>query len=80
MSVHRGAIDHLVAIAKAREFLASGRARQERERWHLSQSEVARALGVEVSSVSRWESGEQHPRAEHALVYAEVLRRLADTS
>jgi transcriptional regulator with XRE-family HTH domain len=49
-----------------------------RERAGLSQDAVARAVGVEVSTISRWERGTREPRYGAALAaYLDVLDRLA---
>jgi transcriptional regulator with XRE-family HTH domain len=50
-----------------------------RERARLSQADVARAIGVTPSAVSRWESGVRlTPRSDAALArYVELLDRLA---
>lgn len=64
----------LSSIAAARELLSSGRARQLRQASHLSLRDVAQALDTSPATVLRWESGEQRPRAESALLYARLLR------
>jgi DNA-binding transcriptional regulator YiaG len=57
--------------------IISGEARQIREAAHLSQSELARSVGVDNTTLCRWESGERFPRGEAALRYAALLDRLA---
>jgi len=69
----------VLAIAQLRADLASGRAREIRERARLSQADVARALGVDQPTVQRWEAGSQ-PRREHAARYADLLRQLDELS
>jgi DNA-binding transcriptional regulator YiaG len=44
-----------------------------RESVGLSQGDVARALGVNQSAVSRWEAGKTRPRGPHALALLELL-------
>jgi len=39
----------------------------------LSQSDVARALGLNQSAVCRWESGKARPRGRHAVALLELL-------
>jgi DNA-binding transcriptional regulator YiaG len=66
-----------VAEAKARKRIyrlaLSGRLRELREDTGLFQTDVARAIGVAPSSVSRWESGDDLPRGAHALALLELL-------
>jgi DNA-binding transcriptional regulator YiaG len=68
--------DEVLAIAQVRADMASGRARAIRERARLSQSEVARALGVHWTTVAHWEAGRRSPRGETAARYAEMLWQL----
>ena len=44
-----------------------------RENVGLSQAALARAIGVDQSAVSRWESGKTRPRGSHALALAQLL-------
>lgn len=48
-----------------------------RQHANLTRAEVARAVGVDPSTVSRWESGERRPRGAAAARYADLLRRLS---
>lgn len=59
-----------------RQFTTSGDARRLRELARLSQSEVGRSVGVDASTVARWERGERLPRGEAAIRYARLLDRL----
>ena len=68
--------DEVLAIAQVRADMASGRARIIRERARLSQSEMARAVGVHWTTVAHWESGRRVPRGPTAAQYAEMLRQL----
>lgn len=40
----------------------------------LSQKQLADAVGVEQSTVSKWESGRKAPTVEHQLAIAHALR------
>jgi transcriptional regulator with XRE-family HTH domain len=68
-------MEEILAVAQLRADVASGRAREIRERAHLSQADVARALGVDQPTVARWEAG-RAPSRRHATRYAELLWRL----
>lgn len=56
-----------------RRLAVTGRLAQLREDHGLTQAEIARALGVNASSVSRWESGELRPRPARAAALLELL-------
>jgi DNA-binding transcriptional regulator YiaG len=60
-----------------RERTATGEAREIREAARLSQSDIARSVGVHFSTLSRWESGNRLPRGQAALRYAALLDRLS---
>ncbi|MFB6889417.1 helix-turn-helix domain-containing protein [Kitasatospora sp. NPDC056327] len=60
-------------VSAVRRMLASGQAREQRKALHLSVREVARAVGMNPGTVSRWETGACKPRADSALKLAEVL-------
>jgi transcriptional regulator with XRE-family HTH domain len=68
----------LVAISAARTAIREGRLRKLRERHGFSQRELARALGVGESAVSRWESGNRVPREAVAERLNVLLRALED--
>lgn len=51
-------------------------ARMVRQRAGLTQDEIAGLLGVDRSTVSRWETGQRVPRSEALDRYANILRRL----
>lgn len=77
MNTHRiDRIERLLAIREARALAGSGQARALRQRAGLSLSEVAEALGVEGTTVWRWEEGKSTPRSQIAVEYRELLRRL----
>lgn len=70
-------VEQLQLVARARHLTATGEARTIRETRKMSLSEVARACGVAVSTVMRWENGERQPRGEAGARYASVLSLLA---
>lgn len=45
---------------------------QARQKAGLSQAQVAKELGVDQSAVSRWETGENMPRAEALVLMAKL--------
>ncbi|TFD13854.1 XRE family transcriptional regulator [Cryobacterium sp. TMT1-2-2] len=65
--------------ARARRALpAPALAKAIREGAGVSQSAIARTLGVNRMTVSRWEAGNNRPSAEHLNAYADVLRALEE--
>jgi transcriptional regulator with XRE-family HTH domain len=52
--------------------------RAERERRHMTQSQVAEKLGVTKMTVSRWESGDRAMTAKRLLDYCNVIGVRAD--
>jgi DNA-binding XRE family transcriptional regulator len=71
-----GAAAPLVALAEVRASAANGEAKRIRERHRLTQQEIADAIGVSPSAISRWEAGDRLPRGQAAKQYAAVLRTL----
>ena len=63
-------------LQELRTLTTSGKARDIRVAARLTQSEIARSVGVHYSAISRWESGEHLPTGESALRYAALLERL----
>jgi transcriptional regulator with XRE-family HTH domain len=64
--------------AKRRRSLpAPARRRLLREGAGLTQIDLARVIGVDRATVSRWESGEREPEEAHLDAYLEALDRLA---
>ena len=69
----------LAAISRRRCSLpAPAAARELRERAQLSQGELAGEIGVEPSTISRWESGSRKPRGKRADAYAGALVAVAE--
>ena len=66
----------LVRLADVRDAARSGEARRLRVAAELSLAEVARAVGVAVPTVLRWERGERTPRGKPAIRYAKLLEAL----
>lgn len=66
-----------VPEAVAKKWVASmikgGRLAELREANGLSQGDIARHLGVNQSTVWRWEAGEYRPRGKHAVALRELL-------
>lgn len=66
----------LLQLTQVRAACRSGAARTIRCAAGLSQSELAAALGVDDTTVARWEAGERTPRMAVGLRYAELLNEL----
>jgi transcriptional regulator with XRE-family HTH domain len=66
----------VIDLSLIRELARSGAARQIRENALLSLADLAKALGVHPSSVSRWETGRSLPRAGVAGRWGAILREL----
>jgi len=66
----------MVRVSRARQALASGRGRKMRERAKLSTRELAGMVGVDQSTIARWERGETVPSAEDALAWSTAMERL----
>lgn len=69
-------IDDAAALRQIREVAANGYARTVRLHAGLSLREVADAIGVDPSTVHRWEHGDRRPRGAPALRYGELIDRL----
>ena len=65
-----------VALARDRQLIRS-RGRRIREGARLTRPEVAQEIGVDSSSIYRWEHGQRQPRHADARRYADLLRKLA---
>jgi transcriptional regulator with XRE-family HTH domain len=66
----------LIELSRIRKLAGSGLAREIRIQAGLSQSEVAEALGVDRSTVHRWEGKERVPRGAVAFRYGQLLEGL----
>lgn len=72
------ALDSALAQVRAqRQLPPPGRRRALRRRAGLSQAALAGVLRVSRPTIALYESGRRTPRAETAVRYIEVLRRLA---
>ena len=63
-------------IAKVRAWGRSGFARQFRIDAGIHGREMAPRVGVNASTLKRWEDGDVTPKAEHAMAWAEALAEL----
>jgi len=69
-------LDEAVRTAKVRELQRSGAARTVRIGSGLTLGEAARAVGVDVSTVHRWEMGARRPTGDRAVRYHRFLEAL----
>ncbi len=69
--------EHLQLLARARQLAASGEARTIRKDSKMSLADIAKACGVDTSTVGRWETGIRSPRGQAGARYASVLDLLA---
>jgi len=68
----------VLALSRARSLAATGEGRRIREAARLSLTEVAAAIGVERSTLHRWEIGDRRPRGDAAVRYVELLDDLRE--
>ena len=67
----------LLEQVRARRVLPpSDERRRIREAAHVSQHELAKALGVSWTAIYRWEQGSRPRQREHEIRYAELLAQL----
>ena len=69
-------MNDLEKLVQVRSLTKTGAARAIRNGAQVTQSEIAEAVGVSISTVCRWELGERRPQGQSALRYAEVLNSL----
>jgi DNA-binding transcriptional regulator YiaG len=64
-----------MALKRVHWLQKTGRLAALREEVGLKQGDVARALNLAQSSVSRWEAGLARPRGHHAVALLELLEQ-----
>jgi DNA-binding transcriptional regulator YiaG len=62
-----------LALRRFHRLAQTGRLTELREQAGLSQSDLARFLGIQPSNVSRWEAGKARPRGHHAVAVLQLL-------
>ncbi|MEY2590542.1 MAG: hypothetical protein QOJ67_2526 [Acidimicrobiaceae bacterium] len=72
--------EELERLAKVRSLAAGGTARAIRKAARLSLNEIAHPIGVDQSTIYRWETGSRRPQGEAALRYLVVLESLLGAS
>jgi len=60
-------------LSAVRRLVKNGEARHIRESAHLTQRDVAKAVGATGSTVSCWESGKHCPTGRAAIAYGRLL-------
>jgi transcriptional regulator with XRE-family HTH domain len=70
--------EDLALALQGREWARSGRGARIRRVAGVTQAQLAREIGVDPMTVSRWERGERVPRDAQAIRYARVLALLAE--
>jgi DNA-binding transcriptional regulator YiaG len=71
------ATEQLLAQVRARRILPPAAERRRiREDAHVSQHEIAKAVGVSWTAVYRWEQGSRPRLREHEIRYADLLADL----
>lgn len=70
-------MDNATALKRVHRLARTGQLVELRESVGLSQGDVARAVGVNQSAVSRWESSKARPRPRHAVELLDLLEDLA---
>ncbi len=66
--------DTLNQIVEARRLAETGRAREIRLAGRLSTRELAKAVGVDPKTITRWEEGKTKPKGDQAVRWVEGLR------
>jgi len=70
--------EDLTDAIQGREWARSGRGARIRRNAGVTQAQLARELGVDTATVSRWERNERAPRDAQAVRYARALKALAE--
>lgn len=73
-------MDDIQRLAAARRHAAAGTGREIRVAAGISLAEVAGAIGVDESTVWRWEKRRSRPRGEQAIRWANLLERLRSSA
>ncbi|MDG4792085.1 helix-turn-helix transcriptional regulator [Micromonospora sp. WMMD1102] len=69
--------DRIVLLADARKRVRDGKtARDIRVQAGVTMEDMAYALGVTQSTISRWEGGSRQPRGDAAIRWAQLLTEL----
>lgn len=66
----------LERVLRIRRMQADGTAQRLREQHRVSQTTLAKAIGVTPETLNRWEQGHMRPREPLALAWLDVLERL----
>ena len=66
-------MNEAIARKRVRRLARTGQLTELRESVGLSQTDIARALGVDQSAVSRWERGTRNPPGRRAVELLELL-------
>ena len=73
--------EEIMLLAQARKRVRDGTsARDIRRAAGVTLADMAKALGVDESAVSRWENGNRKPRGDVAIRWAELLAELTRMS
>lgn len=67
-----------LAVIEARQLAASGAGQMIREASGLSLAELGAAIGVDASTIFRWEEGSRRPFGGNAVAYRDFLKRLRE--
>ncbi|HUG08897.1 MAG TPA: helix-turn-helix transcriptional regulator [Acidimicrobiia bacterium] len=73
-------MERIRALTRIRRLCASGAARSIRVGAGLSLGALADHLGVQRSTVYRWETGQRRPQEDRAIEYLKVLDEIAKGS
>ncbi len=79
-SIQHPGLRILARAQTARYALRTGLARELRERAGLSQGDIARALKVDIATISRWERCQRKPTSATGAAYLEFVATLVETA